>query len=418
MSTDDGFPTCTSEEQKQVEMDVLRLYGKIMNAPNFDPETAFRLDRDSHIEFLQRGLSQPLKASYMSLEASRPWIAYWILHGLDLLGQRELILKTFSESIPNFLKQCQHPTGGFGGGPQQIPHLATTYAAVSALVCIGTTEALSVIDRVKLKEFIAAMKDPLSGGFRMHEDGETDVRGTYCAIAVASLVQIIDLELTDGVGAYIRSCQTYEGGIAGEPGMEAHGGYSYCALAALGIIGEPEFFLNIDAFTNWLCRRQMPFEGGFNGRANKLVDSCYTFWQGAAFPILADIYKQSAEAQEQEVAPIMFAVEAAQMYVLLACQVETGGLRDKPGKPPDFYHTCYALSGLAALQYPTNDNREVRLLGNNSLLERNCVYYNNTIDRVEFARNFFSSSEPLGNEGDGVVASYAHPHHISRSRSL
>lgn len=27
-----------------------------------------------------------------------------------------------------------------------------------------------------------------------------------------------------------------------------------------------------------------------------------------------------------------------------------GGLRDKPGKPPDFYHTCYCLSGLAAAQ--------------------------------------------------------------------
>ena len=27
-----------------------------------------------------------------------------------------------------------------------------------------------------------------------------------------------------------------------------------------------------------------------------------------------------------------------------------GGLRDKPGKPPDHYHTCYCLSGLSAAQ--------------------------------------------------------------------
>jgi protein farnesyltransferase subunit beta len=28
-----------------------------------------------------------------------------------------------------------------------------------------------------------------------------------------------------------------------------------------------------------------------------------------------------------------------------------GGLRDKPGKPPDYYHTCYCLSGLSASQH-------------------------------------------------------------------
>ena len=28
-----------------------------------------------------------------------------------------------------------------------------------------------------------------------------------------------------------------------------------------------------------------------------------------------------------------------------------GGLRDKPGKPVDYYHTCYCLSGLAAAQH-------------------------------------------------------------------
>jgi prenyltransferase beta subunit len=30
----------------------------------------------------------------------------------------------------------------------------------------------------------------------------------------------------------------------------------------------------------------MKFEGGFQGRTNKLVDGCYSFWQGALFPLL------------------------------------------------------------------------------------------------------------------------------------
>jgi len=36
-------------------------------------------------------------------------------------------------SLVTFLNRCQHPSGGFGGGPTQRPHLATTYAAVNAL---------------------------------------------------------------------------------------------------------------------------------------------------------------------------------------------------------------------------------------------------------------------------------------------
>lgn len=39
------------------------------------------------------------------------------------------------------------------------------------------------------------------------------------------------------------------------------------------------------------------------------------------------------------------------MYILLACQHPSGGLRDKPMKSADFYHTCYALSGMAVSQY-------------------------------------------------------------------
>ena len=35
-------------------------------------------------------------------------------------------------------------------------------------------------------------------------------------------------------------CQTYEGGFAGCPGMEAHGGYSFCGLAALVMLGRQQ----------------------------------------------------------------------------------------------------------------------------------------------------------------------------------
>ena len=38
---------------------------------------------------------------------------------------------------------------------------------------------------------------------------------------------------------------------------------------------------------HWAAHRQMPLEGGFQGRTNKLVDSCYSYWMSALFPMIA-----------------------------------------------------------------------------------------------------------------------------------
>lgn len=83
--------------------------------------------------------------SVQSLDASRPWIVYWAVHALELLDVR--LTDDEAVGIIDFLKHCQNPTGGFGGGPGQYSHLAPTYAAVNALVIIGTKEAYDAINR-------------------------------------------------------------------------------------------------------------------------------------------------------------------------------------------------------------------------------------------------------------------------------
>jgi protein farnesyltransferase subunit beta len=67
-----------------------------------------------------------------------------------------------------------------------------------------------------------------------------DIRGCYCTFVVADILNILDgnEELTRGVGDFIKSCQTYEGGISNAPYGEAHGGYTFCGLAAMLLIGE------------------------------------------------------------------------------------------------------------------------------------------------------------------------------------
>mgnify|MGYP005700206525 FL=1 len=46
----------------------------------------------------------------------------------------------------------------------------------------------------------------------------------------------------------------------------------------------------------------------------------------------------------------LFDTSALQAWLLVCCQHKSGGLRDKPGLRPDFYHTCYCLSGLSLSQ--------------------------------------------------------------------
>lgn len=60
-----------------------------------------RLMRDKHAAYLQRGLTQ-LPPGFVSLDASRPWIIYWILHGLELLDA--LPQDKFSQAIGTLLR--------------------------------------------------------------------------------------------------------------------------------------------------------------------------------------------------------------------------------------------------------------------------------------------------------------------------
>lgn len=251
--------------------------------------------------------------------------------------------------------------------------------------------------------------------------------------------------------------------MGGEPGNEAHGGYTFCGLAALCLLDQVEV-LNVAALLRWVVHMQGSVEGGFLGRTHKLVDGCYSYWQGTIFALLRDVpavnqcfweqlvpslevseslddlplyeadigeYSAHEEAKNQgeqklrkratqlglnlqealdhlvkppnpeesydrrilldlfrltfeecqktiqsrdtafsEMFPIgsvdrdelplhssesvehemLFDAVGLQLWVLLHCQMGEGGLRDKPNKAADLYHTCYCLSGLAVAQ--------------------------------------------------------------------
>lgn len=91
-----------------------------------------------------------------------------------------------------------------------------------------------------MKRFLSSLRAE-DGSFCMHENGEMDIRGAYCALAAAKLTNVYTPDMFKGTAEWIAKCQTWEGGFGGCPGMEAHGGYAYCALAALVMLGKTEF---------------------------------------------------------------------------------------------------------------------------------------------------------------------------------
>lgn len=83
--------------------------------------------------------------------------------------------RSAARSVVEHFLHRRHADGGYCGFPQSLQHLASTYAAVNALVIVGTEQALRSIDREKMYAFLMSRKHA-SGGFTMHDDGELDVR--------------------------------------------------------------------------------------------------------------------------------------------------------------------------------------------------------------------------------------------------
>lgn len=408
----DGYPTATSFFQQDTEETLLAHLPQSLASA--DPATSQNapavLQRNIHMQYLLRNLRQGFPQRYSGQDASQAWLMHWTFQAFSCLGVG-MDGETKKKAREKLLAM-QHELGGFGGGPGQAAHLLATYAAVTALAVVGEPGpggGWDSIDRKKMYEFFMSVKQP-DGSFLVSHYGEVDVRGLYCLLAVATLLNLLTPELLEGVPEFIASCQTYEGGFgnASFPGWafssdgydptaprpvlgEAHGGYTFCALASWMFL-QPYLriyhkspsvdapttaerippTINTRALLRWLTHMQgTGIElGGFKGRTNKLVDGCYSWWVGGCFPLVDGLLGSGASEPSRETAPeaenapqsaadhewldiddALFNREALQEYVLFAGQHPAGGLRDKPPKHPDSYHTLYCLAGLSAAQH-------------------------------------------------------------------
>ena len=215
--------------------------------------------------------------------------------------------------------------------------------------------------------------------------GGRDMRYCYFAAVVRWMLRgreggEKDIDV-DALVGYIAKSRTYDGGIAESSMHEPHSGYAYCALGALAMLdrrdgGEKRFdameraFPDVQGLVRWLVSRQFVYvdraededddDGdnftfseletedpcvAFNGRCNKVADTCYCWWVSGALALLPPVDDGSN-------VDLLIPRSAARRFLMEKTQHMIGGFAKHPGGPPDLYHSYLGLAALATMGEP------------------------------------------------------------------
>lgn len=214
-------------------------------------------------------------------------------------------------------------------------HVAMTYTALCCLIILG--DDLSRISRKAIAAGLTKLQLE-DGSFQFCLEGsECDMRFVFCVASICYIINDFSSINVDKTVQYILSSLTYEGAFGQGPYLEAHGGSTFCAVAALWL------FKRLDALSerqterlkHWCHLRQ---QSGFQGRPNKPVDTCYSFWVGGTLYLL-NSYDSVNEAANR-----------AFLYSTQDCI--TGGFSKWESSAPDPLHSYMGLSGLAMMNEP------------------------------------------------------------------
>jgi geranylgeranyl transferase type-1 subunit beta len=186
----------------------------------------------------------------------------------------------------------------------------------------------------------------------------------------------IDVE---GLVGYIAKSRTYDGGIAESDCHEPHSGYAYCALGALKMLERTDgkavlekAFPDVQGLVRWLVSRQFvyvePEDGddeeenfafsslsiddpcvAFNGRCNKVADTCYCWWVSGALAMLPPVQRSGGASSNVD---FLIPRQAARRFLMEKTQHMIGGFSKHPGGPPDMYHSYLGLAALATMGEP------------------------------------------------------------------
>jgi geranylgeranyl transferase type-2 subunit beta len=300
---------------------------------------AARFHEDKHNEYIYTKAIDVSSFEAVVMQHLRMSGVYWAVTAKKLIGKdliSELGEKEEGE-LYQWIIDCMHDSGGFGGNIGHDAHMLYTLSAVQILAMSGR---LHMIDSSKVIAYVAGLQQP-DGSFIGDEWGEVDTRFTYCALSCLSILSKLHpaegdcpIDLPKAV-EFIRTCQNFDGGFGAVPGAESHAGQIFCCVGALSI-AKALHVVDADLLGWWLAERQCD-SGGLNGRPEKQADVCYSWWILSSLKILGrDSWIDSAALCE----------------FILECQDETGGgIADRPLDVPDIFHTYFGIAGFSLLGF-------------------------------------------------------------------
>ncbi|KAL3866453.1 hypothetical protein ACJMK2_043749 [Sinanodonta woodiana] len=312
--------------------------------------------KQKHVQFFVRCL-QVLPQRYSGLDTSRMTVAFFAISGLDMLGSLSAIekdreniiewiyaLQVLPDRDESNLKMC-----GFRGSTTigssfsqkegkiitlyDSGHIAMTYTALATLLILGDD-----LSRISKKAVLAGLKNlqlPDGSYYPVPEGSENDMRFVYCASCISYILDDWSGMDVERAVQYIKNSMSYEGAIGQGPDLEAHGGSTFCAIASLALMNRLEHTFTPKKFQKlkrWCLFRQ---QSGFDGRPNKPVDTCYSFWVGATLKLL-DVYDLSNAKFNRS-----FLMETQHHL--------TGGFSKWPSHNPDALHAYFGVCGLSLL---------------------------------------------------------------------
>ncbi|KAB5522175.1 type-1 proteins geranylgeranyltransferase subunit beta [Coniochaeta sp. 2T2.1] len=295
------------------------------------------------------------------------------------------------------------------GHPGQANIAATVFALILLALLAQNEEetqgAFAGVDRLRTLRWLRKLQreDGSFGEVLAHVEGQgLEVGGgrdmRYCYLA-ATLRWMLRGDVKEGeagwtedidvaaLTAYIGKSQTYDNGIAESSQHEPHSGYAYCALAALSLLDRPleskgteqsfenmrTAFPDMSSIIHWLVSRQFAYIDpssddededesnftltsltipdlelpvAFNGRCNKVADTCYCWWVSGALAVLPPVDKDANNVET------LISRPAARRFLFDKTQHIIGGFSKHPGGPPDVYHAYLGLAALATMGEP------------------------------------------------------------------
>ena len=311
------------------------------------------LMEEKHLDYLmslmaKKGGESKQSASLhdMYVELNRLAGMYWIVCSCCLLGRLapklEYKVTRIKEKFNQQLKMEAVVFDELGG-----PLRTLSFVQLVELLIDSESERQEIYRESIIPQLIEFIAKYIQSPLETHLPFWFDMRGIYCLcvclLLTGQLEAVSDIHRSCLID-YIYRSQAILGGFGARPHSEAHGGYTFCAIATLQILKAS--VPNSGRLSVWLSKRLAEM----NGRLGKPRDSCYLWWIGAS---LINLGKGEVVLVENK--------SQIELFLRNNCFVpDSGGISKYPSIPwddksvhgkqdADLFHTFLGIASLALM---------------------------------------------------------------------